>query len=96
MAHACVDAAYETGALPVKDFNYAVEYFNLDKQVFDQNSYENAVNVQADMLVTLEAMREAFKNTLLEMATVETYVYGNSLDTYDNGNDADSTELDVN
>lgn len=54
--------SYETEygeVLPGADFNKQVWQFNTDKQIWDQNDYEERVKVEAEMLVALEAMKDA-------------------------------------
>jgi len=40
----------------VPDFDHAVANFDKDKNIFNQQSYEETVHAQAEMLVTLEAL----------------------------------------
>jgi hypothetical protein len=74
-------------------------HFSTHHDVFDQESYEEAVSVQADILITLDALRHTLQHVMLNMADLETEIYGNSLDTFDNqldgGYDEDHIELNT-
>ena len=70
-----------------KDFDYAVETFSTKRPVFDQESYEETVQSQAEMMVTLEALRMELNEVSKEMADIEVYIYGNSQDIHDNYED---------
>lgn len=52
------DYEHEYGEeLPGADFNKQVYQFNENKQIWDQNDYEERVKVEAEMLVALEALK---------------------------------------
>ena len=51
------------------------------------------MEVTADMLVTLEALQGEVRAIMLAMADVETFIYGNSKDVFDNFNDVSSNTL---
>ena len=78
------------------DFDYAVAHFNTDKDIFNQMSYEETVEAQADMLITLEALRKSVQHINLEMADIELKIYGNSKDTFDNSKEIEENSANVN
>ena len=45
--------------LPGPDFNKQVYNFNENKEIWDQNDYEERVKAEAEILVALEAMKES-------------------------------------
>ena len=58
--------------------------FDTTHDLFSQLSYEETVNAQADILIALEVMRHTLQNVMLDMANLETEIYGNSRDSFDN------------
>ncbi len=48
-----------TEKLPGADFNKRVSTFSTDSAIWDQNDYEERVKVEAEMLVSLEALKES-------------------------------------
>lgn len=58
-------------------------------------SYEETVNTQADMLITLEALRKSLNGVAKEMADIEVIIYGNSKDVHDNVDEVDENGNEV-
>ena len=71
----------------VPDFDHSVAHFDKDKSIFNQVSYEETVHAQAEMLVTLEALAKEVTKLQLDLAHIETLIYGNSNDAHDNMDD---------
>ena len=44
--------------LPTADFNHQVWDFNHNKEIWDQNDYEERVKVEAELMVALEALKQ--------------------------------------
>ena len=74
------------------EWNHAVNNFSVKKPVFSQESYEETVGAQADMLITLEALRNDVNEIAKSMADIEVYIYGNSKDIHDNFDDTGVTK----
>ena len=50
---------YQTGSVPTGDFWNQVDDFDEWKEIYDQEAYENRLSQEADLMVALEALREA-------------------------------------
>ena len=78
-----------------QDFDHEVAAFDHNDQIFDQHQYEETVTSQAEMLVALEAMKKELETITLSIANIETTIYGNSHDTFDNFDEIDANMLEV-
>ena len=80
----------ETEKLTIPDWYSANANFSTSNPVFSQKAYEETVGAQADMLITLEALRKDITKIMMEMADIEVYIYGNSQDVHDNKDGVDA------
>ncbi len=60
--------------LPGADFNKQVSTFSTDSAIWDQNDYEERVKVEAEMLVSLEALKESVMYLTYDIKEVDTRI----------------------
>ena len=60
--------------LPGADFNKQVHDFNEDKEIWDQNDYQERVKMEAEIMVALEALKTAVSYASYDMRDIGTVI----------------------
>ena len=63
--------------LPGADFNKQVYNFNENKQIWDQNDYEERVKVEAEILVALEALKTSVNYLGYDISSIQDKIHLN-------------------
>ena len=70
---------WSDGSLPGPDFNKQCYEFDTCNQIWDQDEYANKVEVEAKLLVSIEALKEAIQLLKLNMAAAEQNIMDNNM-----------------
>ena len=73
------DTEWSDGRLPGPDFNKQCYEFDTCDQIWDQESYEYRVEVEAKLLVGIEALKESIQMLKTQMAIAEQNIMDNNM-----------------
>ena len=73
------DTEWSNGRLPGPDFNKQCYEFDTCGQIWDQDSYEYRVEVEAKLLVGIEALKESIQMLKTQMAIAEQNIMDNNM-----------------
>ena len=74
------DAEYVEGKVPTGNFWDHVDDFNVWEEIWDQNEYEERVQTEAEMMIALEATREALVDLDYDIDRLEDLIEENHRD----------------